>query len=160
MTPMGARTIYKLLTRAEWEAAQEEGVYRGSAHDERDGFIHFSTAAQLGETARKYFTGVPDLVLLAVFVEELTRKGLSPHPVLLPMGEGTPEQGVERATPSPLPEGEGQGEGCSALRWEPSRGGDLFPHLYANLPIAAVKSVTAVPLGSDGIQILPRDLEP
>ena len=65
---MPAATIYKLLTRAEWEAARAEGVYRGSAHDARDGFIHFSTAAQIGETARKYFAGVPDLVLLAVDV--------------------------------------------------------------------------------------------
>ncbi|MGO9173873.1 MAG: TIR domain-containing protein [Rhodomicrobium sp.] len=38
-------------------------------------------------------------------------KGISPHPVPLPIGEGTPEQGTERATTSPLPEGEGQGEG-------------------------------------------------
>jgi hypothetical protein len=35
----------------------------------------------------------------------------SPHPVPLPMGEGTLEQRSEHATPSPLPEGEGQGEG-------------------------------------------------
>jgi predicted DNA-binding protein (MmcQ/YjbR family) len=34
----------------------------------------------------------------------------TPHPVLLPVGEGTPEQGVERATPFPLPMGEGRGE--------------------------------------------------
>ena len=85
---MAAATIYKLLTRGEWEAARVVGVYRGSAHDARDGFIHFSTAAQLGETARKYFAGVPDLVLLAVDVEGLN-KARSPHPVPLPMGEGT-----------------------------------------------------------------------
>src|SRR5208337_2429662 len=36
---------------------------------------------------------------------------ISPHPVLLPMGEGTPEQGRASATPFPLPWGEGQGEG-------------------------------------------------
>ena len=71
LTAMTAATIYKLLTRAEWEAARTEGVYRGSAHDLRDGFIHFSTAAQLGETARKYFAGVPDLVLLVVDVAAL-----------------------------------------------------------------------------------------
>jgi hypothetical protein len=41
----------------------------------------------------------------------VTNEGISPHPVLLPMGEGTPEQGSEHATPSPLPWGEGQGEG-------------------------------------------------
>jgi uncharacterized protein (DUF952 family) len=155
---MPAATIYKLLTRAEWEAAQAEGVYRGSVHDARDGFIHFSTAAQLAGTARKYFAGVAGLVLLAVDVEALIEL-TTPHPVPLPMGEGTPEQGEERATPSPLPGGEGQGEG-SELRWESARGGDLFPHLYADLPLSAVKSATAIPLSPDGIPILPGGLEP
>jgi hypothetical protein len=38
-------------------------------------------------------------------------KGITPHPVPPPQGEGTPELTSERATPSPLPGGEGQGEG-------------------------------------------------
>ena len=58
-----------------------------------------------------------------------------------------------------LPGGEGQGEG-SDLRWEPSRGGDLFPHLYGDLPLAAVKTATAIPLGPDGVPIVPGGLEP
>ena len=37
-----------------------------------------------------------------------------------------------------------------ALRWEPSRGGELFPHLYAPLPMAAVREVSALPLDADG----------
>ena len=119
---MQAETIYKLMTRGEWEAARAEGVYRGSAQDQRDGFIHFSTAAQLGETARKYFSGVPDLVLLAVDVEVLEKL---PSPC-------SPGEGTAAAVSSPL--GEGRDEGVSPLRWEPSRGGDLFPHLYATLP--------------------------
>lgn len=45
-------------------------------------------------------------------------------------------------------EGDDLGE---ALRWEPSRGGDLFPHLYGELPAAAVRRVLAAPLGDDGI---------
>ena len=44
---MTVKTIYKLMTAAEWDAAWAEGVYRGSEQDERDGFIHFSTAAQI-----------------------------------------------------------------------------------------------------------------
>ncbi|MGC2602738.1 MAG: DUF952 domain-containing protein, partial [Rhodomicrobium sp.] len=59
---------------------------------------------------------------------------------------------------SRLPWGEGQDEGCALLRWELSRGGDLFPHLYGDLPIAAVKSVTALPLAEDGIPILPGNV--
>lgn len=37
-----------------------------------------------------------------------------------------------------------------ALKWEPSRGGDLFPHLYAPLTTSAAKTVTPLPLGTDG----------
>ena len=39
----------------------------------------------------------------------------------------------------------------AALKWEPSRGGDLFPHLYGRLPVAAVRAVTEAPLGADGV---------
>ena len=37
-----------------------------------------------------------------------------------------------------------------ALRWEPSRGGALFPHLYDELPIDRVLEARAAPLGPDG----------
>ena len=37
-----------------------------------------------------------------------------------------------------------------ALKWEPSRGGALFPHLYGALALAAVTKVEALPLGPDG----------
>lgn len=40
--------------------------------------------------------------------------------------------------------------GGESLRWEPSRGGALFPHLYEPLPMSAVKSVHDLPLGEDG----------
>lgn len=43
-----------------------------------------------------------------------------------------------------------------ALRWEPSRGGQLFPHLYATLPIIAVKWVKDVPLDADGSHVFPQ----
>lgn len=42
-----------------------------------------------------------------------------------------------------------------ALKWEPSRGGALFPHLYGALPLAAVRSVVALPLGTDGAHVFP-----
>jgi uncharacterized protein (DUF952 family) len=38
-----------------------------------------------------------------------------------------------------------------ALRWEPSRGGQLFPHLYGPLDPALAMAVTAAPLGADGV---------
>jgi uncharacterized protein (DUF952 family) len=41
------------------------------------------------------------------------------------------------------------------LRWEPSRGGALFPHLYGDLDLAAVTKVDALPLGADGTHKFP-----
>lgn len=46
-----------------------------------------------------------------------------------------------------------------ALRWEPSRGGALFPHLYAPLPLAAVLSETALILGEDGRHQLSGEID-
>src|SRR5207302_5095959 len=80
--------IYHMCRVEEWRAAQETGIYAGSDQDRADGFIHFSTAAQVMASAAKHRAGQHDLMLLAV------------DPAAL---------GV-------------------ALRWEPARGGDLFPH--------------------------------
>lgn len=60
------RPIYKICTRAEWTEAVRAGSFRGSAVDRRDGYIHFSTAQQVAETATKYFAGLADLVLVLV----------------------------------------------------------------------------------------------
>ena len=43
-----------------------------------------------------------------------------------------------------------------ALRFEPSRGGDLFPHLYANLPLDAVLWEKPLPIGEDGQHVFPE----
>jgi uncharacterized protein (DUF952 family) len=102
--------IYKLTTRAAWEAASADGAFKGSPVDLADGFIHFSTADQAQETARRHFADQADLVLLTVEAESLG----------------------------------------PALRWEPSRGGALFPHLYGVLPASAVTAVRALALGPDG----------
>ena len=59
-------TIYKICQRAEWRAAEAAGQYRGSAVDARDGFIHFSSAKQVSETAAKHFAKQTDLLLIAV----------------------------------------------------------------------------------------------
>ena len=56
--------IYKIVPRADWESSG--GDYRGSAHDKADGFLHFSTAAQLPDTLRLYYADADDLVLVAV----------------------------------------------------------------------------------------------
>lgn len=59
-------TIYHLADRTEWLAAQASGRYTGSPDDHRDGFIHFSTAAQVARSAAKHRAGHPDLLLLWV----------------------------------------------------------------------------------------------
>jgi uncharacterized protein (DUF952 family) len=92
------QVIYKICRHDEWSAAERERVFRGSPDDLRDGFIHFSTAAQTPGTFEKYFAGETGLVLVAVDAR-----------VLGP-----------------------------ALKWEPSRGGALFPHLYGVLGLDAV----------------------
>ncbi len=112
-------TIYKICEREQWRAAEAAGQFRGSAVDARDGFIHFSTAAQLAETASKHFAKASDLILVAVDSAAL---------------------GAE-------------------LKWERSRGGDLFPHLYAALPLNAVRWTRSLPDEVAGRRPLP-ELEP
>jgi uncharacterized protein (DUF952 family) len=56
--------IYKVIPRAEWESVTD--TYDGSAHDRQDGFLHFSTRAQLPETLRRHYAGQSDLMLVAV----------------------------------------------------------------------------------------------
>lgn len=43
-----------------------------------------------------------------------------------------------------------------SLKWEPARGGELFPHLYGELDFNAVISVTDLPLRSDGSHTIPE----
>ena len=64
-------TIYKICPASAWREAERQGVYRGSADDIRDGFIHFSTAPQVEETARKHYAGQTGLFLIAVDADAL-----------------------------------------------------------------------------------------
>ncbi len=63
---MTERNIYKICSKSEWAAAQAAGVYEGSELDLKDGFIHFSTAAQSRSTAAKYFAWQLDLLLIEI----------------------------------------------------------------------------------------------
>jgi len=99
--------IYKICPEAPWREAEREGVFRGTPNDLRDGFIHFSTAAQVAETARKHFAGQDGLLLIAVDTDSLGpslawepsrgRSELFPHLY----GE-LPLTAVERVEPLPL----------------------------------------------------------
>ena len=83
-----AALIYKIATRDAFAAAEGSGEFTGMPIDVADGFIHFSTAAQVGETLSLHFKGASDLVLMAVrsadvaadLVWETSRGGqLFPH---------------------------------------------------------------------------------
>lgn len=63
--------IYKICSRELWDAAKRRGIFEGAPVDLADGFIHFSTPAQVRETAAKHFAGQDDLVLVAVDDEAL-----------------------------------------------------------------------------------------
>ena len=56
--------VYKVCEAAAWVKAVAMGAFAGSADDQRDGYIHFSTAAQLSGTLARHFAGRSDLVLL------------------------------------------------------------------------------------------------
>jgi len=48
--------------------------------------------------------------------------------------------------------------GALDVRWEPSRDGDLFPHLYGPLPMSAVCWITPLPIGPDGRHAFPQEM--
>jgi len=112
-------SIYKLLRAEEWAAFQAKGYFTGAPVDLKDGYIHFSTAEQVRETAAKHFVGVAGLVLAEVDPRAL--------------GAG--------------------------LKWEPSRGGQLFPHLYSPMPLKAVVRIWPLALGPDGKHSFPNNFK-
>jgi uncharacterized protein (DUF952 family) len=57
--------IYKIVDAAVWEAARKNALFSGVEIDLADGFIHFSDATQVEETARRHFAGRHNLLLVA-----------------------------------------------------------------------------------------------
>lgn len=110
--------VYKICSEELWREAEKRGHFEGAPIDIADGYIHFSTASQVRETATKHFSGQHDLVLVAVSAAQLG----------------------------------------PALKWEVSRGGALFPHLYAPLGVSAVLWTRPLPLDAHGIHIFPADV--
>ena len=109
--------IYKIFRRSEWNDLVAAADTAGAPIDRADGYIHFSTAQQVLETAAKHFAEEGDLVLVACDSDALG----------------------------------------AALKWEPSRGGALFPHLYRRLRLSDVVWDTSLPLGATG-HIFPEGL--
>ncbi|MEM8554407.1 MAG: DUF952 domain-containing protein [Pseudomonadota bacterium] len=109
--------IYKIFRAGEWATLQAESSTLGAPIDLADGYIHFSTAEQVRETAAKHFADADDLVLAALDADTLG----------------------------------------DALKWEPSRGGALFPHLYRALKLDEVTETWPLPL-KDGVHQFPESL--
>lgn len=102
--------IYKIFRPAEWAELQAKGATSGAPVDRADGYVHFSTAAQLPVTLAKHFAGENGLTLLACDAGALGHD----------------------------------------LRWELSRGGEDFPHLYRDLRLDDVLWTRSVPLTAQG----------
>jgi uncharacterized protein (DUF952 family) len=66
-----ARLIYKIVPEALWRAAETRGEFEGAPVDLADGYIHFSTAEQVRDTAAKHFAGDRDLLLVSIEAERL-----------------------------------------------------------------------------------------
>lgn len=115
---MSSAPIYKITPRALWREAEDKGRFDGAPVDLADGYIHFSTAAQVRETASKHFAGQPDLLLVGIDPDRL--------------GDG--------------------------LKWEASRGGQLFPHLYGPLHLSAVLFVEELRIGPNGFHLFPASI--
>ncbi len=101
--------IYKILLQKEWHTLKVNGMTKGAPIDLADGYIHFSTAETVKETASKYFSGIDGLIILAV-----------------------------------------DSKNRDNLKWEPSRGGALFPHLYSDLALADVLWAKPLPCIENG----------
>ena len=112
------KLIYHMCHADEWSIAQQLGAYGGSSQDQSDGFIHFSTAAQVRVSATKHRAGQDGLMLLSVDVGSL--------------GE--------------------------LLKWEESRCGTLFPHLYGYLSVSAVVRAEPLILDQNGHHIFPSSI--
>lgn len=63
---MPDRIVYKIMSAAELQQMQRDGVFRGSPADIADGYIHLSCGSQLAATLDKHFSGVDGLMLAAV----------------------------------------------------------------------------------------------
>jgi len=108
--------IFKIFRAPEWEDLRARGMTQGAPVDVADGYIHFSTGAQVRETAAKWFAGVEGLVLAACDAAALG----------------------------------------GSLKWEPSRGGALFPHLYRPLLISDILWTRPLPVGPGGHDFPPE----
>ncbi|QPM90354.1 hypothetical protein PSAL_015920 [Pseudooceanicola algae] len=109
--------IYKIFRKTEWDELVAQGETAGAPIDLEDGYIHFSSADTVAETAALHFKDQDELILAACDPEAME----------------------------------------ADLKWESSRGGKQFPHLYRKLRMEDVSSHWALPL-SGGRHLFPDGL--
>jgi len=106
--------VYKIFRQKEWAELKTAGTFTGSKHDQRDGFIHLSLAAQVQGTLDKHYT-----------IESTGGEPL----ILAQIDEANLGQ---------------------SLKYEISRGGDKFPHLYDILRTEQINTHWVLPADSAG----------
>ena len=122
--------VFHICTRAAADAARTIGEYRAESLAS-EGFIHLSRAHQVPGTARMFYAGVPDLVLLVIDPTQLSAPLVYEPPA--------PPPGIEE----------------SAVR-----SAELFPHSYGPIPLAAIVDVIELaqfdgtPVHADTIALL------
>jgi uncharacterized protein (DUF952 family) len=110
--------IYKIFLPEQWMDFQNRGIFEGSAHDQRDGFIHLCSGSQLAGTLEKHYAEAQSVVLAEIDAQQVSAQ----------------------------------------LKWEVSRGGKKFPHLFDALTTSAlVKHIELAQTPNVGFQ-LPDDL--
>lgn len=113
---MEKRLLLKILDLPAWQAAQNGSLVQAPV-DLADGYVHFSTAAQVQETLDKWFAGAENAILIAFDATDFDEK----------------------------------------LKWEESRGGDLFPHVYGDVKASQAKAWWSLKIGPAGAPIAPVD---
>lgn len=68
---MQTKNVYKIVHIEDWQRACRAGVYKGSADDTRDGFIHLSAPMQIAGTLEKHFFQQADLLVVAFVSDDL-----------------------------------------------------------------------------------------
>lgn len=121
--------IYRILSAQELEEAKQVGFYKGSTKDIEDGFIHFSTKQQVSETANIHYKGKQKLKLLKINFQKLPRKrSLFFLFFFVEINFSFLED---------------------QIKWEKSRKGQLFPHLYTHLSLDQTTVVQEFNLETD-----------
>lgn len=121
--------LYRICDAQTWAQAEGLELLPLSPLDERDGFVHLSTATQVRDTLRRFFAGRDDLVLLTISSARLINGSLRYEPPSRPDAELVAHAAEE-----------------------------LFPHFYARVPLDAIVSAQPLPLDERGVHRLPLAL--